>query len=68
MSACLGNMMVEEGEIAPQLKRMKLSSGVNGLDYEINRYSLIETDHRKEMKFVFPYLNEDVNILLFFNI
>ena len=61
MSTCLGKMMmVEEVELAPQLKKMKLSSGDAGLDYEIARSSLIESDYHKEMKFVFPYLNEDV--------
>jgi hypothetical protein len=60
MSTCLGKMIIEdEHEISPQMKKMKLNSEVSN-DFEISRSDLIESDLHKEMKFVFPYLNEDV--------
>lgn len=60
MSTCLGKMLIEdEHEISPQLRRMKLSSEVSN-DFEVRRSDYIEPDLHKEMKFVFPYLNEEV--------
>ena len=53
-------MHIEENEIAPQMKRMKLS-GESEMDYEISRSSFIEKDLQKEMKFVFPYLSDEVS-------
>ena len=61
MSTCLGKMMIEdEHEIAPQLKKMKLTSEVSE-DYEVKRSDYLVADLQKEMKIVFPYLNEEVS-------
>jgi len=60
MSTCLGKMIIEEEhEIAPQLKKMKLSSEVSN-DYDFRKSDYMETDLQKDLKFVFPYLSEDV--------
>ena len=60
MSTCLGKMIIEdEQEIAPQMKRMKLSSESSS-DYEYNISSFKDSDLEKEMKFVYPYLSEEV--------
>ncbi len=53
-------MIIEdEQEIAPQMKRMKLSSESSS-DYEYNISSFKDSDLEKEMKFVYPYLSEEV--------
>jgi hypothetical protein len=63
MSTCLGKMMIEEDhEIAPQLKKMKLSSDCS--EYEFARSSLQYSDLQKEMKFIYPYLNDEVLLSL----
>lgn len=60
MSTCLGNMFIEDDhELAPQLKKMKLSSECQ--DYNVERSSLQKSDLEKEIKFVYPYLSDEVN-------
>lgn len=64
MSTCLGKMMIEgEQELAPQFKRMKLTSD-NSQGYDIYKAHLIGHDLYNELKMVCPYFTEEVN---FFN-
>jgi len=61
MSACLAKMIIEEEgvELAPQLKKMKISSEIPEFN-PINRPNYSEANLHKEMKYVFPYINDEV--------
>lgn len=63
MSACLGKMIIEEEgvELAPQLKKMKISSEIPEF-ISINRPNYFKANSHKEMKYVFPYINDEVII------
>lgn len=60
--SCLDKMIIEEDkEIAPQLKKMKLSSN-NSPMQEIKKSSFLQSDPRLQLKSVFPYYSEEVFI------
>jgi hypothetical protein len=62
MSTCLGKMMIEEDqELAPQLKKMKLTSE-SSQAFEVSRASFIGKNLTNELKMAFPYFSEEVNL------